>query len=228
MNSLIIYDCEVANMIPNKREAIVPGITYCKGWTDFVGMGISVIGTFNYATNEYAAFIPDMGGLQGFQTLVSRADAILGFNNHGFDDPLMRAHGVNFEHSASVDLRVECLRATGIPMGDAKFIKGFSLPKLAGVNFGAGKTEEGALAPIMWQRGERQRVIDYCLNDVLLTKRLVDKALEDGWLYDPREFHTRGHAEACDCVQPTLKLDLRGVIERATRRAETFELKERR
>jgi hypothetical protein len=228
----LIYDCEIVNMIPAKRERPVPGIQYCQGWTDYTGMGISVIGTFDYATGEYAAFLPDMGGLQGFQALVRRADCIIGFNNHGFDDPLVRAHGITFGcdltpegvAACSIDLRVECLRATGIPMDQAKYIKGFSLPVLAGVNLGAGKTEEGALAPILWQRGERQRVIDYCLNDVKLTKGLIDQALATGWLYDPREYGRRDGSEACGCVAQTLKLDLHAAIQSAARTAKVFKL----
>jgi hypothetical protein len=220
--NILIYDCEIVNMIPQKRELPVPGIRYCNGWTDFKGMGISVIGVYKSWTAERLAFVPDVGGqLQAFQASVSAADVIIGFNNHSFDDPLVRAHGISFEDACSVDLRVECLKATGVPMSEARYLKGFSLPALAGVNFGMGKTEEGALAPILWQRGERQRVIDYCLNDIEMTRRLVMKALDEGWLYDPREFGRRGgDPDPCGCVPQTLKLDLRTAIDRATRRAE--------
>ena len=49
-----------------------------------------------------------------------------------------------------------------------------------------GKTSKGTHAPIMWQRGDHGQVIDYCLNDVWLTKKLIDQCREVGHLRSPK------------------------------------------
>lgn len=49
---------------------------------------------------------------------------------------------------------------------------------------GMSKTGTGSLAPKLWQEGKRQEVIDYCLNDVTLTYKLLNLGL-DGKLKDP-------------------------------------------
>ena len=63
---------------------------------------------------------------------------------------------------------------------------GFGLDATAKANQIGGKTGTGELAPINWQRGKIGNVIDYCLEDVRLTKRLIDRVLRLGILQDPR------------------------------------------
>jgi hypothetical protein len=199
---MIVYDTEIVNMIPGKRgEPVVPGVNYCKGWTDFHGMGLAVLCAYNYETDRWHVFLKD--NLQEFQKLVDKTELLIGFNNHSFDDLLIRANGIQFELEASLDLRTEILRGLGMPMDKAKYVKGFSLPGLGEANFGVGKSDDGALAPALWQRGEIGRVIDYCLNDVKITKMLVDKIIKEGGVYDPRE-------ENCGCVANMLTVDITG------------------
>ena len=45
----------------------------------------------------------------------------------------------------------------------------------------------GALAPVDWQRKKFGSVIDYCLNDIALTKRLFERIRLTGGLRDPRD-----------------------------------------
>jgi hypothetical protein len=49
------------------------------------------------------------------------------------------------------------------------------LDDIAIANLGAQKSMHGELAPVEWQRGNRGAVIDYCLRDVMLTLRLIEK-----------------------------------------------------
>ena len=48
------------------------------------------------------------------------------------------------------------------------------------------KTLTGELAPIEWQRGNQQLVIDYCKNDVLIEAETL-KRLLNGTLIDPND-----------------------------------------
>ena len=62
--------------------------------------------------------------------------------------------------------------------GSATTIKGNpTLDSLCKANFLPGKSESGASAPLLWQQGYRGRVINYCLNDVIQTKKLVELVL---------------------------------------------------
>jgi hypothetical protein len=63
---------------------------------------------------------------------------------------------------------------------------GYSLGAVAFANMGIHKSGEGANAPIEWQRGNVGAVIDYCLNDVKITKRLFDRVRQIGGLRSPK------------------------------------------
>lgn len=58
---------------------------------------------------------------------------------------------------------------------------------MAYANFRISKSGNGALAPVEWQRGNIGNVIDYCLHDVYLTKRLIDRVIRSGALADPHD-----------------------------------------
>ena len=61
---------------------------------------------------------------------------------------------------------------------------GYSLELLTQANLGVRKSGTGELAPVLWQQGKYQKVINYCLRDVKLTFRLYNLH-QKGLLYDP-------------------------------------------
>lgn len=54
----LVYDLEIINAVPG-REKPIEGIKYCEGRHDHAGMGISVIGAFDYSTQRYRVFLED-------------------------------------------------------------------------------------------------------------------------------------------------------------------------
>jgi hypothetical protein len=49
------------------------------------------------------------------------------------------------------------------------------------------KSGTGELAPVLWQQGRHMDVVDYCLRDVMLTRRLFLRAMQnDGAIKHPR------------------------------------------
>lgn len=152
-------------------------------------MGISVIGVYDYLTDRYRVFLED--NFQEFQKLVAERDCVIGFNSNAFDNLLCEANGLWIPSEKSYDLLVEVWRAAGLgPAFSPRTHGGFGLEACSYANFGTAKTGNGALAPIDWQQGRRGNVIDYCLNDVKLTKDLVDKVINAGYLVDPRDGHS--------------------------------------
>ena len=182
----LIYDCEIVKCIPDRKRFNDPTYQYCKGWGDFEGMGISVIGFSHEDHTNYLIADPSIDGdfemLQDFAALASH-HIIVGFNSRNFDDRLLAANGVNV--ATDYDLLEEVRIAAGysadyrsVPAGHS-----YSLDAISRAN-GAAKTGHGALAPQLWQDGKHKEVIDYCLNDVVLTLKILQMGLE-GQLVDP-------------------------------------------
>ena len=183
---MIIYDCEIVCGILGKKDKQLPMIKYAKGWDDYKGMGISVIGCFDYREDRYRVFCRDNFG--DFQRLIDTRDIVVGFNNWSFDDPLCKAHGIEIAESKSYDILVEVWKGAGF---GPKFVypthAGYSLGACIGTNRpGLGKFGDGAMAPVDWQRGNIGKVIDYCLGDVYLTRELLEMIINNGSIKDPK------------------------------------------
>lgn len=177
---MVLYDVEIINAIPEKGSAPLEGIAYCKSWGDKVGMGVSVICAYVWGEG-YRVFLED--NMSTFKALVEAPDTLLvGYNNKTFDDPLIeQALDIHVPANHSWDL----LRAVRVARGESPTsVGGPGLDRLCQANFLAGKDGSGAFAPILWQRGQRGQVIDYCLRDVFMTKKLIE-LVYDGRLRDP-------------------------------------------
>jgi len=176
--SIIVYDLEIIKAIQSRGEAIRPGIEYCGGWDDHAGMGISAITAYDYAADRYRVFLEDNFG--EFVHLCKSRPTIIGFNSIQFDDRVCAAAGLDVV--TTYDLRVEILNA----LKEGKFARGLNLDAIAAANLGTTKSGHGADAPANWQKGLKGDVIDYCLEDTRITKKIVDRILRFGELIDPR------------------------------------------
>ena len=166
MINAIVYDIEIIKAIPNKGEPLIEGIEYCKGWHDHAGMGVSVIGVYDFVEDRFRVFCSD--NAVDFLALVDNREHRISFNGIGFDDKVISSCincGVSLQQK-HYDLLQEIWSAYG------QRFKGGGLDAMCSANGLGGKTGHGALAPVMWQRGQIGAVIDYCLQDVKLTKEL--------------------------------------------------------
>lgn len=183
----LIYDIEIAKAILGRGETRIDGVQYCDGWHDHAGMGISVIGAYDYAESRYRVFCAD--NFVEFLELCAARAPLVSFNGIGFDDKVINAYAATSIHSSVAmpreplryDLLAEIWLAAGLdPTFSGNSHTGYGLDATCEVNFGLGKTGNGAHAPIAWQQGRVGEVIDYCLNDIRLTKRLFDWAVVQG------------------------------------------------
>jgi len=183
---MIIYDCEIKKAIADENHSAIDGIEYCDGWKDFVNMGISCIGAYDYITGRYRVFCED--NFDEFQKLVDRHNVVVGFNSIAFDNRLLAANGISVETEKSYDILVAIWKGAGLSaeFSDPSHI-GFGLDDVCKTNFGLDKTGHGPTAPVLWQQGKIGAVIDYCLNDVYLTKMLLDHIHSHEWIKDPRD-----------------------------------------
>jgi hypothetical protein len=184
---MIIYDLEIRNAIPGQSQ--VQDVKYCEGWHDFKGMGITCIGAYDYAQDRYRLFLKD--NFKDFLMLMQKTDTIAGFNNINFDNQVLNVNGFaeyrEMMESKSYDILQEVWRSLGLGMQyNSETHHGYGLDDLAKVNNVGAKTGNGALAPVCWQQRKCGNVIDYCLNDVRVTKNLLDLILKTGRLKSPR------------------------------------------
>ena len=188
----IVYDIEIVKAIQGGKEERLEGIEYCGGWRDHENMGISVICAYDYVTERSRVFMADNFG--EFAALMEEREFLVGFNNIGFDNKTIRAAlGVNINRDIdawSYDILAEMWRAAGLdPTRFAPATHGgYGLDPTAAINLnGAKKTGHGAMAPVQWQRGEVGAVVDYCLEDVRLTKDLFDQVVTHAILISPKD-----------------------------------------
>ena len=182
---MFIFDIEIKHGIaPASPAERKDGIAYCgDGWEDYQNMGVAcvVVAAYDYCFDKYRVF--GESELSDFQFFVDCHDRrAIGFNNNRFDNNVLRAAGiVVIPPQKSYDLLSEIYSALG------SYQKGCRLDDVVKANFpnSPGKTGNGAEAPELWQKGYYTRVIDYCLNDVRLTKMILDKILRFGYINNP-------------------------------------------
>lgn len=125
---------------------------------------ISVAGLYDYATDSYLSFTePELPRLFPF---LENASAIVGFNIIDFDLPALNPYYVgNLTKFATIDLLKIVEESLGFRI---------SLDDLARETLGTKKTGHGLLAIEYFKQGEWQKLKDYCLSDVKLTKELYE------------------------------------------------------
>lgn len=177
---MFIYDLEIENPIPPKDGVLLPEIKYSKGWDYPATMGIACICVYEYTTDTVRTF--GEYEMEAFQRLIDSHDVAVGFNNIKFDNAVLRTADITIDDKKCYDIFAEIQKQLG-------FVKGCRLDDCVKANFPshAGKNGDGAMAPVLWQQGYKTRVIDYCQNDVRLTKMLLDRILRFGFIYDPTD-----------------------------------------
>lgn len=181
MANFLIYDCEIINCIPGRDGEKNPEFSYCAGWNDHANMGISVIGLYSSLWDSTAHLVDK--DFHRMEPIAAQHDWIVGFNSRNFDDRLLAANGISIK--TTYDLLEEARIAAGwgatydtVPRGYS-----YSLQALAIAN-GDSKSGSGELAPMLWQMGKHQEVIDYCLQDIHVTRKILELGLA-GELLDP-------------------------------------------
>lgn len=194
MKKILIYDCEIIKAIRDPKKVDLAHINYCNGWDDYENMGISVIGV-NFISEEgdvvfnHNALLNRDLGIDAFQEGLDVVDILVGFNNQSFDDKLLKANGFIIpDNIVNYDLLAEIWEGAGL---GREFVypthAGFGLDAICKANSLGEKSGDGANAAILWQKGKHQEVIDYCENDIKLTRKLFDLIQETGEIKDPRE-----------------------------------------
>ena len=131
-------------------------------------MEIAVVGVHDSETETYSCFLEDE--LPALWKILETAGILIGYNSDHFDIPLLNKYFPgDLTHIKSLDLLAEIKAASG---------RRVRLDAVAEGTLGQKKTGHGLKAVEWWQAGEIDKVKQYCLDDVRLTKMLFEYALQ--------------------------------------------------
>lgn len=135
-------------------------------------LDIAIVGAYNSDTDAYTSYTAEE--LPNFWPLIESTDAIIGFNSDTFDVPLLNKYYPGDLFSIkSIDLLKDVHKALG---------RRIRLNNLAEATLNEGKSADGLKAIEWWQKGEVEKVREYCLQDVKVTKDLFEYAKNNGLL----------------------------------------------
>ena len=129
---------------------------------------ISVIGVYFYENDEYRCY--EQHELPELWKRLEHADRIIGYNTEGFDFPVMNNYYAgDFLTFPSLDILAHIHKAIGFRL---------KLDDVAAACLGYGKTGHGLQAVEWWRKGEKDKVKQYCLDDVRVTKEVYEYGLK--------------------------------------------------
>lgn len=171
--NIVVYDLEIENVIDGKEVT----------WSTHDKMGLSVGCLYDYSDGDYKVYFRN--DMKSLVDRLNNAELIVAFNQIGFDNKLLRALGGDLKPDVDLpnfDMLYESRKSVGWREGD-RFPKGLRLDNHLEATFGADlmKTDDGANAPILWQKGEIAQVTTYCLADVRREKMLFEHIVDKGW-----------------------------------------------
>lgn len=130
---------------------------------------IALVGIHDSATG-YASFLETE--LPQLWKILENTDVLVGYNSDHFDIPLLnKYYPGDLSRIRSIDLLKEVSEVIG---------RRVKLDAVAEGTLGQNKSAGGAQSLKWWRAGEIEKVREYCLKDVELTKKIFDYALQKG------------------------------------------------
>lgn len=142
------------------------------GKYDHTLLKISLVGVYFYETDTYESFLePDLPSLW---PRLERADRIIGYNSKGFDIPVMNNYYAgDLMRLPQLDIMEEIQKHIGFRV---------KLDDVAHGTLGVGKSGNGLMAVQYYRQGQIDKLRDYCLQDVKVTKEVYEYGLTKGEL----------------------------------------------
>lgn len=143
-----------------------------RGHLDINEQELIVVAIHDSDTDTYSSYFRE--DLPRLWPIIERVDMLIGFNSDVFDIPLLnRYYPGDLSHIRSLDLLSEVQKVLG---------RRIRLQALAEATLGRGKKGDGLKAGEWWKEGKKDKVAEYCIEDVRLTRELYDYAMKHGVL----------------------------------------------
>ncbi len=156
----ITFDIETSNVLPSLARQ------------DVTRLDLAVVAIHDSETGEFSSYSQEE--LPKLWPIIEKADTLIGFNSDTFDIPLLnKYYPGDLTQIRSIDLLVEVQQVLG---------RRIRLQSLAEATLKVGKSGDGLQSVRWWQEGLYDKVREYCIQDVKITRQLYDYALEKGGL----------------------------------------------
>ena len=139
------------------------------GWGNIDKLKISIGCAYDSKTDQYLSFKEDE--ISKLNDLCEER-LVVGYNIRGFDLIILQAYGLNLSRLDVFDLMYDVQTLTR-----QKFLK---LETLAQGTLNVGKSADGLLAVEWWKKGEIDKIIEYCLQDVKVTREVFEYGRKNG------------------------------------------------
>jgi DEAD/DEAH box helicase domain-containing protein len=141
------------------------------GWDHVDKLGISVACAYDSKTDQFLAYKEDELG-----KLIELCEErlVIGYNIRGFDLPVMVPYGLKIARLDVFDIMYDLQTLTR-----QQFLK---LEAVARGTLNAGKSADGLMAVEWWKKGEIQKIIDYCTQDVKVTRDVFNYGRQNGFV----------------------------------------------
>lgn len=156
----ITFDIETSNVLPSLARQ------------DVTRLDLAVVAIHDSETGAYSSY--DQSELPKLWPIIEKADTLIGFNSDSFDIPLLnKYYPGDLTKIRSIDLMIEVQKVLG---------RRIRLQSLAEATLKIGKSGDGLQSVRWWQEGLYDKVREYCIQDVKITRDLYDHALANGTL----------------------------------------------
>lgn len=133
-------------------------------------MEVSVACIHDTKTDTFSAYTVDE--LPDLWKILEKADALVGYNSDHFDIPILnKYYAGDLSKIRSIDLLSEIKNVLG---------RRLKLDSVAEATLGRKKIGNGLDAVKWWEEGEYEKVKQYCIEDVRITKDVYEYALKNG------------------------------------------------
>ena len=140
------------------------------GSNDPASLSLACVCIHDSLTDSYQHFFEE--DLKKLWPILEKTDILIGFNSDHFDIPILnKYYSGDLRKIKSIDLMKEIKKKLGRRIG---------LDAVVSATLGKKKSGDGIHANVWWRKGEKQKVVDYCIDDVRLTKELYDFARAQG------------------------------------------------
>ncbi len=139
------------------------------GWDHIDKLGVSVACAYDSQTDQFLSYTEDkLSDL--FDLCQSRL--VIGYNIRGFDLPVLATYGLDYRSLDVFDLMYDLETLTR-----RRFLK---LETVAMGTLGIGKSADGLQAVEWWKQGEVAKIIEYCIQDVRVTRDIFEHGRRKG------------------------------------------------
>lgn len=154
----VVFDIETQNIFQDVES------------NDPTALDISVVSAYDKGTDKYTTVTIDE--LERLWPIMERADVLVGYNSNHFDIPILnKYYPGDLTHIKSIDLLEDIRNSLG---------RRLRLDSVAEATVGAKKSASGLQAVRWWREGKIDEIKKYCEQDVKVTKKVFEFALENG------------------------------------------------